>query len=175
SNRRSAGAALSAALLSLLPIIGLGSQLLIARSVPAIHNISTDVIDPPEFVRVRELRTPEHNPLAYDPAKLADVQQAAYPEVQTLLSSMSKFEAHQRSLAIAEALGWEIVNEDPVAGIIEATETTSLWEFKDDIVIRIREQDNQVAVDLRSVSRVGQSDLGANAKRIEKFLGAFTK
>ena len=70
-------------------------------------------------------------------------------------------------------MGLELVNSDQSNGIIEATETTTIWGFKDDLVVRITESDGKTAVDLRSVSRIGMSDLGANARRIEKFLAKF--
>ena len=173
SNPPSARRAAVAAALSLLPIIGLGSQVVTARSVPAIHNISTDTVDPPNFERIAQIRTPEDNPLEYNSKELAALQQAAYPAVKTLYTSMSKGEAHDRALVLAQVFGWDIVDRHATTGTIEATETTALWQFKDDIVIRVREHENGVVIDLRSVSRVGQSDLGANAKRIEKFLAAF--
>ena len=191
-------AAMHAVLISLIPMIGIGSQIMTAKSVPSIHNISTDTVNPPEFSRIAEIRTSEHNPLEYDASKLAALQNEAYPEVKTIYSELSLPEAHGKALVVAEALGWEVVNQDVVTGIIEATETTKLWNFKDDIVIRvtgvggvadgetiaetIADSDNiagsenkRVAVDLRSVSRIGQSDLGANAKRIEKFIDGFNR
>ena len=70
-------------------------------------------------------------------------------------------------------MGLELVNSDASQGIIEATETTAIWGFKDDMVVRITTLDGKTAVDVRSVSRIGRSDLGANAKRIEKFLAKF--
>ena len=174
-NPAGAKAARHAVLISLIPIIGIGSQLVIARSVPSIHNISTDTVNPPEFSRIAEIRTSEHNPLEYKAEKLAEIQAEAYPGVKTIYSELTLPEAHGKALVVAEAMGWEVVNQDVVTGIIEAVETTKLWGFKDDIVIRVQDSGSQVAIDLRSVSRVGQSDLGANAKRIEKFIQHFSE
>ena len=70
------------------------------------------------------------------------------------------------------SLGWEILGEDEEAGLLEAAETTPLLGFTDDIVIRVRSLNEGVLIDLRSVSRVGISDLGANAKRIRRFVEA---
>ena len=75
-------------------------------------------------------------------------------------------------LETAREMGWEIVASDPEAGLIEATATTAVMNFKDDIAIRITETDTGAAVDVRSVSRVGISDLGANANRIRTYLHA---
>ncbi len=173
SNVELSKAARTASYLAIIPIIGLGSQVFTAKSVPFIHNISTDVVNPPAFNKVAEIRTAEHNPLAYDTDSLASVQQAAYPDVKTLLTDLSIADAHARALKIVESEGWEVVSSNLEAGTIEATESTLIWGFKDDVVIRISEQGGKRAVDLRSVSRIGQSDLGANAKRISTFLSAF--
>jgi uncharacterized protein (DUF1499 family) len=62
------------------------------------------------------------------------------------------------------------VDVDPAQGRIEATQTSRFYGFKDDLVVRVREKDGRVAVDLRSKSRVGRSDMGQNAKRIREFI-----
>ncbi len=172
-DRVTAKAALTAATLALIPILALGSQIITARSVPFIHNISTDVENPPAFDKVVALRAPEHNPLEYKAEDLADVQRQAYPNVKTVVVEMPLADAHAKAKSVVESLGWELVNSDSQAGIIEATETTFIWGFKDDVVVRLVEADGTTKVDLRSVSRIGGSDLGANAKRIEKFLSRF--
>ena len=174
SNPNGSKAARLAAILSLLPLLGIGSQLVLGRSVPAIHNISTDTINPPQFSRVPEYRTENDNPLEYQVSVLADVQAKAYPNVKTLFTDLMPRESHRIALGIASSFDWNIVAENVVTGIIEATETTKLWAFKDDVVIRITERpEGGSAIDMRSVSRVGISDLGANAKRIEKFMAEF--
>ncbi|MFQ3245643.1 MAG: hypothetical protein ACI9WC_003903 [Arenicella sp.] len=168
-----AKSARTAAMIALLPLIGLGTQIFTAKSVPSIHNISTDVVNPPKFDKVVALRGENTNPLEYNVEKTASVQTQAYPKVKTLITDLSASDAHARAKAVVESMGLELVNSDVSNGIIEATETTTIWGFKDDLVIRIAEQDGKTAVDLRSVSRIGISDLGANAKRIEKFLAKF--
>lgn len=173
SNPESAGNARKAVLLSLLPLIGIGSQVMVGGSVPKIHNITTDTIDPPQFDAVVALRGTSSNPLEYDAATLAPQQQQAYPDLATLVVKTDLAQAHTRALKVVEDLGWELVASQPERGLIEATETTALWDFKDDVVIRLTPVGDSVEVDLRSVSRIGQSDLGANAKRISKFLAAY--
>ncbi len=173
SDAQVAKSARTAAMIALLPVIGLGTQAITGKSVPPIHNISTDTVNPPAFDKVVDLRTEGHNPLAYDTAKLADAQMAAYPNVKTLTTELSEQEAHARAKAVVESMGLELVNSDVDKGIIEATQTTAIWGFKDDMVVRITTLDGATAVDVRSVSRIGVSDLGANAKRIEKFLAKF--
>ena len=175
SNPLSAKTARNAMLLCLIPIIAIGSVMVSGRDVPQIHNISTDVSDPPQFYKIKEIRTDQDNPLEYDSAILAEVQQAAYPNVKTLLVNTNRNEALDRAARAAEKLGWDIVNNNSELAIIEASSTSRLWGFVDDIVIRVRgnQADNQTAIDLRSVSRVGRSDMGANAKRIEAFIESY--
>ena len=69
-------------------------------------------------------------------------------------------------------MGWEIVSSDPAGGRIEATDTTFWFGFKDDVVVRVVSQPNGSRIDVRSVSRVGIGDLGANAARIRSYLAA---
>ncbi|TVS08518.1 MAG: DUF1499 domain-containing protein [Gammaproteobacteria bacterium] len=158
--------------LALVVVANMGAWFMRANSVPPIHDISTDPVDPPRFVAVVELRGPGTNPLDYDSEALAAVTREAYPFVQPVHSSLSPSDAFVRSLAIVEDFGWETVAVDP-PGHIEATATTRLYGFKDDVVIRIGPDGSGSRIDLRSVSRVGQSDLGANAGRISAFIVAF--
>jgi len=71
--------------------------------------------------------------------------------------------------------GWQIVNADKNKGVIEATEMTFWFGFKDDIVVRIAPQGSGSRIDIRSLSRVGKSDVGANADRIRKYLATLKK
>jgi len=175
SNPNSAKTAKLATILSLLPLAVIGSQIFTAKSLPQIHNISTDISNPPAFDKIVALRGQNSNPLEYKATDLAELQKAAYPNVKTLLVDDSPEQAYQKSAKIVSQLGWQQVNADSAKGIIEATQTTLLWGFKDDVVIRIESQGNKTAIDLRSVSRIGRSDLGANAKRISAFLNEYQK
>jgi uncharacterized protein (DUF1499 family) len=151
-------------------VLGLmGTQYMAATKVPPIHNISTDTIDPPQFDKVVALRG-EANPLAYDAEKLAGPQQEAYPWVKTLTLSVPPAQALTAARGALEAMGLEVVNEDAAAGLVEATDTTFWFGFKDDVVVRIRAAGAGSIVDARSVSRVGVSDVGANARRIGELL-----
>jgi uncharacterized protein (DUF1499 family) len=80
--------------------------------------------------------------------------------------------AFDRAVAAAKAMGWDIVASDPAGGRIEATDTTFWFGFKDDVVVRVTPQPAGSRVDVRSLSRVGGGDLGANAARIRAFLAA---
>ena len=154
--------------LSLLAGLYLGS-LMSTGNVP-IHNISTDVNDPPQFTHAQTLRGDQANPIEYDKNALAAVQQAAYPDVKTLVTSTTRAELHGRARAALEGMGLEVTRDDAAAGELEAVATTFWYAFKDDVVVRLREMDGQTHMDVRSVSRIGQSDLGANAKRILEIL-----
>ena len=78
--------------------------------------------------------------------------------------------AFEQALAAARKMGWVIVDANAAEGRIEATDTTFWFGFKDDIVIRVNPSDHGSRVDIRSVSRVGKSDVGMNARRIRKYL-----
>ena len=132
------------------------------------HDISTDTVDPPAFDAVVELRPRGSNSLVYTDEEAA-LQTEGYPDIATIVSSEEVEGSLARAAEVAVTLGWEIVNKDPGAGIVEATDRTFWFGFEDDIVIRIRATEGGSAVDLRSVSRVGLADLGANAKRIRDF------
>jgi uncharacterized protein (DUF1499 family) len=94
--------------------------------------------------------------------------------VQTLSTDLGPDPAFDRAVDVLEGMGLEVVSKDPDDGRIEATATTFWFGFKDDVVVRIRPaEDGGSVVDLRSVSRVGVSDLGVNARRIGEFLKRF--
>lgn len=143
-----------------------------AKRVPAIHDISTDLQQPPRFVKVLERRGPDSNPV--DPeAAVAALQRAAYPDIAPLELAVSRDEAFGRALAAAHAMKWDVVDAAAAEGRIEATDTTPWFGFKDDIVVRVTAAgDGRSRIDVRSVSRVGRSDLGANAARIRSYLAA---
>lgn len=140
--------------------------LLHARGVPPIHDISTDTANPPKFTAITpEIRGSGSNSLEYDPAN-APLQAAAYPMIQPVLLPMPVANAYRKVLDAVQAQGLDIVAAVPAEGRIEATDTARWWGFKDDVVIRIVADGQMSRVDIRSVSRVGRSDIGANAHRI---------
>lgn len=161
--------------LSVLILAVMGLQFYKASSVPPIHNISTDLVDPPQFDRVASLRGEGTNPLAFNAEEIAPLQSEAYPWVETLESDLSPDAALARAREVLESMGLEIVNVDETAGRVEATDTTFWFGFKDDVVVRVMAGPRGSVVDMRSVSRVGRSDLGKNAERIGEFLEAFAE
>lgn len=140
------------------------------HKVPPIHDISTDTDNPPHFVAVLPLRRNAANTAAYGGPELAAQQKRGYPDLAPAQLDLPPRAAFDRALNVARASGWEIVAAVPQENRIEATATTLWFGFKDDIVIRITPYGNGSRVDVRSVSRVGRSDLGTNAKRIRQFL-----
>lgn len=155
-----------------LPGTVLVLSLLLGADVPPIHDITTDTQDPPTFTQAEQQRGAGSNSLQIDKAVI-DQQREAYPDIQTLVIDESFEDAFDRATQVANELGWDIYHQDRNAGVIEAVDTTAIMAFKDDIAIRLRTNAQGTVVDLRSVSRVGESDLGANAKRIRAFVAAF--
>lgn len=139
---------------------------LIVRALPypPIHDISTDLQDPPAFVAGPAKGEP---PASEDTARK---QRAAYPDLVTIDLDVPPDQAMARAERAARTLGWTIVAQDPSAGELEATDTSTIFHFVDDVVVRVRPgPSGGAAVDVRSRSRVGQGDLGANARRIGAF------
>jgi len=142
-----------------------------ARRLPPIHDVTTDTADPPVFVAVLPLRAGARNSAEYGGDSIAALQQRGYPDIRPLRLDVLPDSAFSRAEDAARAMGWEIVAADAAARRIEATATTRWFGFKDDVVVRVRpDGDTGSRVDVRSVSRVGRSDVGANAARIRAYL-----
>ncbi|CAI8207254.1 MAG: Uncharacterised protein [Alphaproteobacteria bacterium] len=137
--------------------------------VPRIHDISTDLDNPPVFETVPGLRAASDNSLEID-EKVQAAQKAHYTAIVPLTLPGTPGNNFAAALAAAENMGWEIVASNAAQGHIEATATTALFGFKDDVVIRLSAVNDGTRVDVRSASRVGLSDLGANAARIQAYL-----
>jgi uncharacterized protein (DUF1499 family) len=141
-----------------------------AQRVPPIHDITTDTERPPEFQAVLPLRADAPNPAAYGGPEVAAQQRAGYPDIAPLTLELPPAEAYRQALDAAREMGWELVAADSAEGRIEATATTGWFGFKDDVVVRVAPAGAGSRVDVRSVSRVGKSDVGANAERIREYL-----
>lgn len=141
-----------------------------ASAVPPIHDITTDVTNPPEFVAIAPLREGAPNPVSYEGGEVTKQQLEAYPEIKTQLLPQSINEVYMAAERAIDALGWERVTEGALPNTLEATDTTTWFGFKDDVVVRLTVQNDDTLVDVRSKSRVGKSDLGKNAQRIDAFL-----
>lgn len=167
--RTTAAVALAGALIGLaataVPLLHLRA----AKGVPPIHDITTDTADPPHFEAVLALRADAPNSAEYGGDAVAAQQRAAYPDIGPIHSALAPDRAFARALDAARAMGWRIEAAEPAHGVIEATDETLWFGFKDDIVVRVRAEGAGSVVDVRSVSRVGRSDLGVNARRIRAY------
>jgi uncharacterized protein (DUF1499 family) len=157
-----------------LPGVVLTLSLVTGGSNPPIHDVTTDTLYPPTFSSVVELRDNSANSLDIDPDTL-EQQKKAYGDLTTLVSELDRDQAFARAIEVASSMGWKIVAQDSESGLIEAVATSNIMAFKDDVVIRLQQGNGTTLIDLRSASRVGVSDLGANARRIMSFQDQFNK
>lgn len=139
------------------------------EGVPLINDIMTDVDNPPQFVVVPTQRKAIDNSLELSEKRLA-FHQKHYGDMKPLIVDGAADAHFDKALALVAARGWTLVSQDRAKGIIEATEATVLFGFKDDVVIRLSAEAGKTRIDMRSASRQGQSDFRVNAKRIEAFL-----
>ncbi|GGX98630.1 hypothetical protein GCM10007160_27780 [Litchfieldella qijiaojingensis] len=144
-----------------------------AQEVPPIHDITTDTNDPPVFEALVSAREEAPNAVDYPGEVTARQQSEAYPDIQPLVIQAPLPTVLSAAEAAVLDHGWELVAVTP--DTIEATATTRWFGFKDDVVIRLRETDDGIRVDMRSASRVGRSDLGTNAARIRDYLAALER
>ncbi len=168
-----AGTFIGAGLMLSLAMAGAG-----AAKVPPIHDLTTDLDDPPAFTRALELPGNESRDLSYphgDP-ETSGRQSEAYPDLESIRLGLAPAEAFEAVRAAVLELGWSLTWDDAALGLVEAHETSRFFRFVDDVVVRIRpDGEGGSVVDLRSTSRVGISDLGVNAERIRRFVEALRK
>jgi len=175
SGRRGFQWAVAGIVLGALAVGVPGNWYRIAKQVPMIHDITTDTENPPVFVSILALRKDAPNPAEYGGPEIAAKQHSAYPDIRAAETILPATQTYEFALASASDMGWQIVYGNPLEGRIEAIATTRWFGFKDDIVIRIVPTvGNGSRLDIRSVSRVGKSDVGTNACRIRSFLKKFT-
>lgn len=153
----------------------------IAVNLPQIHDITTNLDNPPEF-QVLKLRPDDFADVpGRGEAKYAGMDamerwkllhREAYGDLRTVTLPLPVDKVVTLAEQVARKRGWEIALAKPEEGRMEAVDTVSLFRFKDDVVVRVQPGPGGTTsqVDVRSVSRVGRSDLGVNAKRIRDFL-----
>jgi len=146
-----------------------------AQHLPRIHDVTTDTANPPKFVAVLPLRAGAANPANYAGPEVAIQQRKAYPQLAPLEAKTPPEREFSQALATARDMGWTIIAAVPAEGRIEATDTTLLYGFKDDVVIRVTPTAEGSRVDVRSESRIGKSDVGTNARRVAAFLDKLAK
>jgi uncharacterized protein (DUF1499 family) len=134
--------------------------------LPPINDITTDLADPPSFASDP---AGAGRDMTY-PADFVPQVKAAYPDLAPIRVASSPMQALELARETARSLGWEVIAVDTGAGTLQARETTKIFLFVDDVVVRVRpDASGSAIVDLRSKSRVGRGDLGANAARIRRF------
>ncbi len=121
--------------------------------LPGVHDITTDMENPPEFMAL--LNAPGRTNSFEYPQETAERQKAKFPWVKPILTDLNENEAYARAIKIAKDLGWKVVGEDPSKGRFEATDYTKWFHFHDDLVVRITSNEDGSRVDIRSLSRVG--------------------
>ena len=139
--------------------------------LPAVNDITTDPVDPPRFEAIARLRPRGANSVAYPGAAAMKLQRATYPDIEPLIVSVPPVDAYEAALAVITKRKWRIVDVRPPQagrreGRIEAVVRTPLMGFRDDLVVRVRAAEDGARVDMRSASRFGTHDFGANASRL---------
>ena len=142
-----------------------------SMNVPPINDITTDLEDPPQFAQASVVPDFEGRDMSYPLAFIEDVR-SYYADIQPIRLNQDAETAYQKSVATVQSLGWELVYQDASAMTIDARDTSLLFKFVDDIVVRVRADGSGAVVDVRSKSRDGKSDLGVNAARIKEFEAA---
>lgn len=142
-----------------------------AQSVPPIHDITTDLENPPAFDAMVRLRQDAPNPPEYAGEETRQAQMESYPDVEPLVINSDMQVVMDVAVNLILQRDWDLVAINRKEGRIEATEKLAWFGFKDDVVLRFTsEGENETRVDMRSKSRIGRSDVGVNAKRIKRFL-----
>jgi hypothetical protein len=156
-----------------------------AFRLPAIYDITTDPIDPPQFDAIARLRPRDANPITYAGLYAAEQQHAAYADIEPDDTTASPQDAYAAAMKVITKRKWRVVDSRPPQGplprvidakavqngvvrdgIIEAVARTPILGFRDDVVVRIRPTVDGARIDIRSASRYGRHDLGTNAKRV---------
>jgi uncharacterized protein (DUF1499 family) len=146
------------------------------RKLPAIHDITTDPIDPPRFDALARLRTGEGtNPAVYAGLYSAERQRMAYPDIETVELDVSVQRAYEVTRELVTKRKWVVIDERAPQpsrrfGRIEAVARTPVMGFREDVSIRVTPDGDGSRVDIRSASRYFESDFGSNAARISKLI-----
>lgn len=144
-------------------------------SYPPIHDVTTDTVNPPQFITLTDEREGARNTLVYGGPEIAVQQIAAFPDIKPILSTLSIDEAYARALTVGDAMGWEIIGADAVAHRFEGIARTPFFRFVDDTVVVVTATDSGSRIDVRSVSRIGRGDIGVNALSVREFIKLFNE
>ena len=144
---------------------------------PFIHDITTDFANPPPVIAgagFDRKNSPEYvgdEKVRNSEMAVAEAQRAAFPDIKTKRVNAPVNDVVETVRAILTSMDMEILSETPMeAGrLMEATYTSTWFGFIDDFVVRLQPEGDVTLIDVRSKSRVGKSDLGANARRVRMF------
>lgn len=140
----------------------------LAKSHPPIHDISTDLDSPPDFVALKPAREKAPNGRSWNGN--SSLQRQHYADVAPAMLKLPREKVLPLVESAARGMGMRIVEANLAEGRIEASDRTLWFGFIDDVVIRLRNEGDGTRIDIRSASRVGVSDLGTNAERVRDFL-----
>jgi hypothetical protein len=160
-----------------------------AYHLPAIYDITTDPIDPPQFDAIARLRPRDANPVTYAGLYTAEQQHAAYSDIEPDDTDSSPQEAYDAAMKVIAKRRWRVVDARPPQaagprlidarapqaaqirdGVIEAIARTPILGFRDDVVVRVRATSDGARIDVRSASRYGRNDFGSNASRVRNLI-----
>ncbi|MGA2892199.1 MAG: DUF1499 domain-containing protein [Xanthobacteraceae bacterium] len=160
-----------------------------AYRLPAIYDISTDPIDPPRFDAIARLRPRDANPITYAGLYAAELQHAAYSDIEPDDTNSTPQEAYDAAMKVITKRRWRVVDARPPQaagpriidtrapqnasardGVIEAIARTPILGFRDDVVVRVRPTSDGARIDVRSASRYGRHDFGTNATRVRNLI-----
>lgn len=148
-------------------------------SLPRINDVSTDLTNVPNFTILARVRGEGANKADYPGERFARAQSQAYPDIRPFVVDRPVDEVFDLISVLVRGrrgMGWSVLVEEPPSlkppkpGFIEATERTTVLGFVDDVIVRVNGNDTQTRIDVRSASRFGTHDFGANAGRIRRFL-----
>jgi uncharacterized protein (DUF1499 family) len=151
----------------------------LARAYPALNDVTTDSANPPEYRTIAALRTGTANSAVYPASQFADLQKAAHPDLLPLDINRPPAETFDLVVDVLKGMQMTVVAEEPPsddnpAGRAEAVDRSLVLGFYDDVAIRVRPigdpADPNSRVDLRSSSRYGRADFGANAQRMRDMM-----
>ena len=152
-----------------LPVFVLSKAFLL----PMVNDLQTSPADPLQFTVLLEQRPSDANPLSGPDPETVRLQAEKYPDIGPMLVERSAPSVFNVVGEAVKQLGWTVVvNEAPGesgVGRIEATDGTLIMGFTDDVVVRVKGNDAAASIDIRSASRYGKHDFGANADRIYAF------
>ncbi len=144
-------------------------------TLPTLNDVSTDIDDPPAFSRSRIALDARKGRVPPDvPAERRRAQRQAYPKAVPIVLEVPAEMAFDIARRAALNRGWQVLESSRPggrtgAGRIEAVARTRILRFSDDVTIRVRPRVDGSRIDIRSASRLGSHDFGANAARIAAF------